>query len=178
MAKKKSVHYVDNVKFLEAITEWKANYKDAAEVGDTPPPLTNYIGECFLKIATHLSYRPNFINYSYRDGMISDGIQNCLQYAHNFSPEKSKNPFAYFTQIIYYAFLRRIQAEKKQVHIKNMSIQKQHYEPYTTMMGDNTVYSIDETLMNNMLPDEDVYKPKKKETIKVKGLEVFMEPED
>jgi hypothetical protein len=32
--------------------------------------------------------------------------------------------------------------------------------------------------MNNMLPDEDVYKPKKKETIKVKGLEVFMEPED
>jgi hypothetical protein len=110
--------------------------------------------------------------------MISDGIQNCLQYAHNFSPEKSKNPFAYFTQIIYYAFLRRIQAEKKQVHIKNMSIQKQHYEPYTTMMGDNTVYSIDETLMNNMLPDEDVYKPKKKETIKVKGLEVFMEPED
>jgi hypothetical protein len=178
MAKKVSVHYVDNKKFLQAMKDWKEQCKDAEEAGDENPRITNYIGECFLKIATHLSYRPNFINYSYRDEMISDGIQNCLQYAHNFSPDKSKNPFAYFTQIIYYAFLRRIQAEKKQVHIKNMSIQKQHYEPYTTMMGDNTVYSIDETLMNNMLPDEDVYKPKKKETIKVKGLEVFMEPED
>ena len=178
MAKKKSVHYVDNKKFLVAISEWRENCEEAASAGDKNPPLTNYIGECFLKIATHLSYRPNFINYSYRDEMISDGIQNCLQYAHNFSPEKSKNPFAYFTQIIYYAFLRRIQAEKKQVHIKNMSIQKQHYEPYTTMAGDNNSYSIDETLMNNMLPDEDVYKPKKKENVKAKGLEVFMEPED
>ena len=107
--------------------------------------------------------------------MISDGIQNCLQYAYNFDPEKSKNPFAYFTQIIYYAFLRRIQAEKKQVHIKNQSIEKQHYESYTTMEGDHTVYTIDETLMNNMLPDEDVYKPKKKITSTKKGLEVFME---
>ena len=178
MAKKKSVHYVDNKKFLVAISEWRENCEEAASAGDKNPPLTNYIGECFLKIATHLSYRPNFINYSYRDEMISDGIQNCLQYAHNFDPVKSQNPFAYFTQIIYYAFLRRIQAEKKQVHIKNMSIQKQHYEPYTTMAGDNNSYSIDETLMNNMLPDEDVYKPKKKENAKAKGLEVFMEPED
>ena len=178
MAKKKSIHYVDNNLFLEAMTKWRDKCKEAEEEGDINPPLNNYIGECFLKIATHLSYRPNFINYSYRDEMISDGIQNCLQYAHNFDPNKSKNPFAYFTQIIYYAFLRRIQAENKQVHIKNMSIQKQHYEPYTTMEGDNTVYNIDETLMNNMLPDEDVYKPKKKEVIKVKGLEHFMEPED
>ena len=100
------------------MVEWKEKCKDADEEGDPTPPLTNYIGECFLKIATHLSYRPNFINYSYRDEMISDGIQNCLQYAYNFDPEKSKNPFAYFTQIIYYAFLRRITAEKKQVHIK------------------------------------------------------------
>ena len=82
------------------------------------PPVTNYIGECFLKIATHLSYRPNFINYTYRDEMISDGIENCLQYVKNFNPEKSSNPFAYFTQIIYYAFLRRIQKEKKQTHVK------------------------------------------------------------
>jgi hypothetical protein len=178
MAKKKTVHYVNNVKFLEALTEWNEKCEEAEAAGEPKPQVTNYIGECFLKIATHLSYRPNFINYTYREDMISDGIENCLQYVENFNPEKSKNPFAYFTQIIYYAFLRRIQAEKKQVHIKNMSIQKQHYEPYTTMMGDNTVYNIDETLMNNMLPDEDVYKPKKKETIKVKGLEVFMEPED
>ena len=107
--------------------------------------------------------------------MISDGIQNCLQYAHNFNPEKSQNPFAYFTQIIYYAFLRRIQAEKKQVHIKNKTIEKQNYEPYVTLPGDDMVYTVDQTLINSMLPDEDVYKPKKKEKISSKGLEVFME---
>ena len=97
MAKKKSIHYVDNNLFLEAMTKWRDKCKEAEEEGAGNPPLNNYIGECFLKIATHLSYRPNFINYSYRDEMISDGIQNCLQYAHNFSPDKSKNPFAYFT---------------------------------------------------------------------------------
>ena len=175
MARKKSVHYVDNKKFLEAMTQWREKCHDAEEAGDDPPPLTNYIGECFLKIATHLSYKPNFINYSYRDEMISDGIQNCLQYAHNFNPEKSQNPFAYFTQIIYYAFLRRIQAEKKQVHIKNKTIEKQNYEPYVTLPGDDMVYTVDQTLINSMIPDEDVYKPKKKEKISSKGLEVFME---
>jgi len=178
MARKKGAHYVDNKKFLAAMSEWKEKCKDAEEEGEIFPPLTNYIGECFLKIATHLSYRPNFINYSYRDEMISDGIQNCLQYAHNFDPVKSQNPFAYFTQIIYYAFLRRINSEKKQVHIRNKSIEKRTYDPYVTMDGDTTYYAIDQTMIDNLLPDEDVYKPKKKETTKVKGLEVFMENED
>jgi|TARA_B110000211_G_C14056347_1_gene543552 hypothetical protein len=178
MAKKKGEHYVDNKKFLEAMSEWKEKCKDSEEQGEISPPLTNYIGECFLKIATHLSYRPNFINYSYRDEMISDGIQNCLQYAHNFDPEKSKNPFAYFTQIIYYAFLRRISAEKKQVHVRNESIKRRIEDPFTTMAGDTTTYTIDQTMIDNLLPNEDVYKPKKKENIKVKGLEVFMETDD
>ena len=177
-SKKNPQHYVDNKKLLEEMKKFKKMCKDAEAVGDNMPPVPHYVGECFLKIANGLSFRPNFINYTYRDEMISDGIQNCLQYAHNFNPEKSKNPFAYFTQIIYYAFLRRIQAEKKQVHIKNKTIEKQHYEPYTTLPGDNNVYSIDQTLINNMLPDEDVYKPKKKESTNVKGLEVFMERED
>ena len=101
--KTKGAHYVNNAQFLEAMKEWKDRCKEAEELGDPQPPVTNYIGECFLKIANHLSYRPNFINYTYRDEMISDGIENCLQYASNFNPEKSKNPFAYFTQIIYYA---------------------------------------------------------------------------
>jgi hypothetical protein len=78
-----------------------------------------------LDIATHLSYRPNFINYPYREEMISDGIENCVMYASNFNPEKSKNPFSYFTQIIYYAFLRRIQKEKKQSYVKyKMTMEK------------------------------------------------------
>ena len=103
--KKNKPHYVNNKEFLQAMVEWKARCREAEEQGKPQPPITNYIGECFLKIANHLSYRPNFINYTYRDEMISDGIENCLQYVHNFNPEKSNNPFAYFTQIIYYAFL-------------------------------------------------------------------------
>ena len=123
MAKRqRSTHYVDNKKFLEAMKEWKQRCKEAEEEGDPQPPVTNYIGECFLKIANHLSYRPNFINYTFRDDMISDGIENCLQYMNNFNPDKSKNPFAYFTQIIYYAFIRRIQKEKKQIQIKSKLI--------------------------------------------------------
>ena len=177
MTKKKSVHYVDNKKFLQAMTEWKENCAMAEEADDHKPPLTNYIGESFLKNATHLSYRPNFINYSYRDEMISDGIQNCLQYAHNFDPEKSKNPFAYFTQIIYYAFIRRIAVEKKQVHVKNMMIEKQSYESFVTMEGDDTVYNIDlpyDVLLNQLDHNVEVRETKKQET-KKKGLEIFME---
>ena len=116
--KKKSVHYVDNAKFLEAMKEWKEQCKDAEEAGDEKPRISNYIGECFLKIANGLSYRPNFINYTYRQEMISDGIENCLQYIHNFNPEKSNNPFAYFTQIVYFAYLRRIEKEKKALYTK------------------------------------------------------------
>ena len=179
MAKKKSVHYVDNAKFLEAMKEWKEKCKDAEEAGDDPPRITDYIGECFLKIANGLSYRPNFINYTYRQEMISDGIENCLQYIHNFDPEKSKNPFSYFTQIIYYAFIRRIQKEKKQSHIKNKMIEKRSYESYTTMEGDDRVYQIGGFDPDLMLPDEDVYKPKKKEKVqKTEGLENFMESND
>ena len=117
-------HYVDNKKFLQAMIDWRETWPDENNI----PPVTNYIGECFLKIATHLSYRPNFINYTYRDEMISDGIENCLQYVKNFNPEKSKNPFAYFTQIIYYAFLRRIQKEKKQLEIKNKILERSGYD--------------------------------------------------
>jgi len=116
--KKKNEHYVDNAKFLQAMIEYKDRCDSAKKRKRKNPPVTNYIGECFLKIANHLSYRPNFINYTFRDDMISDGIENCLQYLDNFDPKKSKNPFAYFTQIIFYAFVRRIQKEKKQINIK------------------------------------------------------------
>ena len=174
MAKKKSVHYVDNKKFLQAMIDWRETWPDEENI----PPVTNYIGECFLKIATHLSYRPNFINYTYRDEMISDGIENCLQYVKNFNPEKSKNPFAYFTQIIYYAFLRRIAKEKKQSHIKNKMIEREAYNSFTTMEGDSNTYQVDNIDLTAFLPEEDVYKPKKKQSTKKKGLEVFMEKKD
>ena len=179
MAKQKA-HYVDNKMFLEAMKEWNEQCVKAEEEGKPKPPISNYIGECFLKIATHLSYRPNFINYTYRDEMISDGIENCLQYVHNFNPEKSNNPFAYFTQIIYYAFIRRIQKEKKQQHVKNKMIEGMTVESVaSTIDGDDAEYQngFIEYLQQNYLPDEDVYKPKKKKT-KPKGLEEFYEGEE
>jgi DNA-directed RNA polymerase specialized sigma subunit len=109
-----SAHYVNNEQFLAALIEHKNNIKKASELGLEKPQVSNYLGECFLKIATHLSYKGNFVGYSYRDDMISDGIENCLVAADKFDPEKSSNPFAYYTQIIYFAFVRRIQKEKKQ----------------------------------------------------------------
>jgi len=116
--KKRSNDYIDNKEFFRAMVDWKKIVINNEDSVESRPPVTNYIGECFMKIAEHLSYRPNFINYPYRDEMISDGIENCLMYAHNFDPKKSSNPFSYFTQIIYYAFLRRIEKEKKQAYIK------------------------------------------------------------
>ena len=123
-----SEHYVNNKEFLEALVIFKAQCARAEEAGEKRPPISNYIGECFLKIATHLSYKPNFVNYMFREDMICDGIENCVQYIQNFNPDKSKNPFAYYTQIIYYAFLRRIQKEKRQLEIKNKILDKSGYE--------------------------------------------------
>ena len=128
VAKKKTIHYVNNKEFLQAIVERKTLIKEAESVGEPPPQITNYLGECILKIANHLSYRPNFINYTYREEMISDGIENCLQYIDRFDPEKSSNPFAYFTQIIYYAFVRRITKEKKQQQIKEKMLKESNIE--------------------------------------------------
>jgi hypothetical protein len=131
-------HYVNNKDFLAAIVEMKAKVKHAEENGLPKPIISNYIGECILKIATHLSYKPNFINYSYRDDMILDGIENCIQYIDNFDPSKSSNPFAYFTQIIYYAFLRRIAKEKKQSYIKGKLIQNMPFEMFELQEHDET----------------------------------------
>lgn len=142
--RKRSEHYVNNKDFLAALIQYRENvevsYKkefgvelseqpkeERAKSWKTKPPIPRYIGECFLKIANHLSFKPNFVNYMFKEDMISDGIENCVQYIHNFNPEKSQNPFAYFTQIIHYAFLRRIQREKRQLEIKNKIIEKSGY---------------------------------------------------
>lgn len=135
MPAKKKQHYVDNKKFLDELVKYKQRVA-TAEIQNKPKPLVNnYIGDCFLKIATHLSYRPNFINYMYKDDMICDGVENCIQYIDNFNPEKSTNPFAYFTQIVYYAFLRRIAKEKRQMDIKDKILERSGYEQVFSVDG-------------------------------------------
>jgi hypothetical protein len=117
-------HYVSNDEFYKAIVEYKAKVREAENQALPKPAITHYIGDCLIKIATKLSYSPNFINYTFRDEMIADGLENCINYFHNFDPDKSTNPFSYFTQIIYYAFLRRIQKEKKYLYVKHKATQQ------------------------------------------------------
>lgn len=121
---KKPVNYIDNAAFLLALKEHRKARSAASATKTELPRLPEYIGECFLKIATNLSHKPNFMNYTFRDDMVSDGVTNCLEYCNNFDPDKSSNPFGYFTQIIYYAFVRRIQREKKHTYIKYKMIEK------------------------------------------------------
>lgn len=116
-------HYIDNKTLLNTLIQYKKEVKASKKKGLPRPRIPNYIGECFFMIANRLSTKPNFINYTYRDDMVSDGIENCIVYIDNFDPEKSSNPFAYFTQIIYFAFLRRIYKEKKQLYIKHKSLE-------------------------------------------------------
>ena len=113
MKKIKKPHYVDNKKFYQAIVEYRESCSIAEAKGIEAPRLSNYIGDCIQKIAVKLSHKPCFINYSFKEEMIDDGIENCIMYFKDFDINKTKNPFAYFTQIIYYAFLRRIAKEER-----------------------------------------------------------------
>ena len=118
MGRRAKQQYVNNKDFLAAMIKYRALVKEATENKKERPIVPTYVGECIMKIATHLARKPNFVNYTFKEEMISDGIENCLQDIDNFNPDKSNNPFAYFTQIIYFAFLRRIQKEKKNLFVK------------------------------------------------------------
>ena len=118
MGRRAKQQYVNNKDFLAAMITYREDVNKAKEKNKDRPIVPTYVGECIMKIATHLARKPNFVNYTFKEEMISDGIENCLQYVDNFNPDKSNNPFAYFTQIIYFAFLRRIQKEKKNLFVK------------------------------------------------------------
>ena len=140
MKKPRKRNYVNNKDLLEALIKYQKDCREAEDQGEDTPRVPDYIGTCIFQIANRLATKPNFSGYSYKDDMISDGIENCLQYIHNFNPEKSQNPFAYFTQIIWYAFLRRIQKEKKQMYIRFKSSQ--------SMIASGDTYSGDEIKLN------------------------------
>ena len=162
--RKRSEHYVNNKEFLAALEVYIAQVNRAKLNDKEPPQIPRYIGECFLKIANHLSYKPNFVNYMFKDDMICDGIENCVRYIHNFNPEKSKNPFAYFTQIIYYAFIRRIQKEKKQVIIKQKLLRDSNFDDLALQPGDDSDYTNQFTEFLRQNSTEEEPEKKKKET--------------
>lgn len=175
---KKAEHYVNNKEFTAAVSDFNIATKLAIAEERELPRMTEYIGECIYKISTRLSTRPNFINYTYRDEMICDAIENCIQYIGNFNTEKSNNAFAYVTQICYYAFLRRIQKEKKQVFIKQKQIEEANVtmDAYTTIDGQH-----DPTLTNTNVEwmqehmNRVVYEPRKSKRTKKPKKETNLE---
>jgi len=174
---KKQKHYINNPDFLRALIEYKESKELSTKNNTAPPPIPNYIGECFMKIAEGLSHKPNFINYTYRDEMMSDGIENCIMYFDNFDPTKSKNPFAYFTQIIYYAFLRRIQKEKKQTYVKYKATEQMGILDEMELMEFDDGTSKQFELYDNIAEFIETYedaKEAKKAVKKPKGIEKFL----
>jgi len=173
----KQKHYINNADFLAALMEYQDKCKSAKSEKKQPPAIPNYIGECFMKIAEGLSHKPNFINYTYREEMMSDGIENCLMYFSNFDPTKSKNPFAYFTQIIYYAFLRRIQKEKKQLYVKYKATEQMGILDEMELLefedGTSKQFELYDNIAEFIGNYEDA-QDKKKEVKKPKGLEKFL----
>ena len=174
-------HYVNNAEFLAALIEYRNKVKEAQESGKPKPQIPNYVGECILKIANHLAYKPNFINYSYRDDMVLDGIENCIQYIDNFNPDKSNNPFAYFTQIIFYAFLRRITKEKKQAYIKGKLIQEMPFEAFELQEGDEGEYHnqyLEFMQQHGTFDDSFIQRKEKKKKKTQVSLDEFIEGEE
>lgn len=145
--KAKSEHYVNNKTFLYALTDYKMEVMKAKAEGLPRPQIPRYIGECFLKIANHLSFKPNFVNYMFREDMVCDGIENCVQYIDNFDTNRG-NPFAYFTQIIYYAFLRRIQKEKKQLDIKSKILEQSGFDE--VFVSDGNILDESDSMYNGI----------------------------
>lgn len=130
-------HYVDNKQLYAVLVDYKKARLDAKKNDKKDPPIPEYVGECLLQIANRLSYKPNFANYMFREEMVGDGIENCINYLNNFDPDKSNNPFAYFTQIIYYAFLRRIDREKRQLFVKHKTLENSMLMDELATQGEN-----------------------------------------
>jgi hypothetical protein len=188
MEPKARPHYVENKKFGEAIVEY-VNRVTAAKESEQPIPIVpNYIADCFLKIAEGLSHKVNFIRYTYREEMVMDAVENCLRAINNYNPNATTrtgtpNAFAYFTQICYFAFLRRIEKEKKQQDIKFKFIEQSGIEEFiANIQGDDThseqafIDSLRERI--SRVKDKDVaIKEFAKKEKQNKSLELFMTDE-
>ena len=180
-----ATHYVDNKQLYACIVEYRTGVLESRKNGTTKPKIPEYIGECVLLIANRLSTKPNFINYPFREEMVSDGIENCICYIDNFDPFKSDNPFAYFTQIIFFAFVRRIQKEKKQLYIKHKTLENSMiFNELITQGGEDKdiTSSLMDLTNDNMFDfiksfEDGLQEQKQKRKNSKKGLDEFIEDE-
>lgn len=183
--KKKKNHYVDNERFLNEIVEYKKKIAEAKEQGLDKPRVSEYIGKCIYLIAENLSHKPRFMNYSFRDELVSDAIENCFLYFDNFNPDKGSNPFAYFTQIIYYAFHRRISKEEKNRYIIYKKFQESVLDTSDAalMIDSDDNHLISSTMYDNLnefikkFEGREAEKKEKRKAAK-EGLDKFFGEED
>ena len=145
--KRQSIHYVNNADFSAAVVEYVKEVRKAKAKNEQLPIVTDYIAECFLKIAEGLSHKSNFIRYTYREEMVMDAVENCLKAIENYNLETATrtgkpNAFAYFTQITWYAFLRRIAKEKKQQDIKLKYLTSSGLETFIEVEGDTLANTV------------------------------------
>lgn len=172
--KEKKKPYVNNAKLYGVMCGYATSRNQAEKEGKRLPPIPNYVGECFILICTKLAGKGNFVSYSYKDEMISDAIENCVAAVDSFDPDKSKNPFAYFTQIAWYAFIRRIAKEKKQTAIKhknfmnNDMVNELMHDTFYPSQSVNNEYS-NEVIRSYEEKIEKSKKPKKKGLNKLTG---------
>jgi hypothetical protein len=135
---KKKAHYINNKEFSYAVVEYVKSANEAKAKGEKVPVVTDYVAQCFLKISEGLSHRPNFVRYTYREEMVMDAVENCLRAINNYNIETATrtgkpNAFSYFTQICFFAFIRRIAKEKKQQEIKFRFIEKMGIDDFVSM---------------------------------------------
>ena len=181
-------NYINNKDFLNALIEYRDLQKYAKENDLPPPRISDYIGDCILKIAENFGKRKNFYQYTYKDDMIGDAIENCIRYINSFDPEKSNNPFAYFSMVVHRAFLRRIDAEATQSYVKYKSLgngtlslyteskDKKNLDMINDIMND-TAYDIIEKFETKVSTKKKVLKEKRLAKQKQKNLDKFMEEE-
>lgn len=178
-------HYVNNAQFSQAVVDYCTEVKYAREKGETLPKVTDYIAQCFLKISEGLSHKSNFVRYTYREEMVMDAVENCLKAIENYDIDKATrtgkpNAFAYFTQISWYAFLRRIEREKKQQDIKMKYINQSGIESFLdNELGDEQSAAVAQAFVDQLrirideVKEKDaewkevVKKERKKRTVKV-----------
>jgi DNA-directed RNA polymerase specialized sigma24 family protein len=176
MAENKPNNYIDNKRFLAAIIDHKAKIKKAKEEGKPEPKLSDYIGLCLLQIAERFSSKYNFSGYSWREEMVSDALENMVLYFDKFDPERYDNPFAYFTQITYNAFIRRIQKEEKQRYIRYKFFQESVMSPDvddSDVFGDTNTQQSKQKFYDTMNDLMESFE--KKEEIKKEKRRIFSE---
>jgi hypothetical protein len=170
-------NYIDKVRFHREMTEYRLKAIEAEKNGLPKPKVNNYLGNCFLLICEKLSYRPNFANYSFREEMVGDAIENCLAAVDNFDPnEQKKNPFGYFSLIAWRAFLRRIQKENKQNYIKHKYYQSSGIHDQLAHSDDGAIAGVSSS--SNEVSDRIIEKFESKintkKEPKIKGVEKFL----